>query len=186
MDIGRGVLYRERNACRVYHEMALGTLFAAIGRIRPGLFAPPGADTAAESSEARDQSMRPASPKRSSSTLWSRFQTPASCHSLSRRQQVIPDPQPISLGSISQGMPDLSTNTMPLSAARSSMRGRPPFGLGGSFGKSGSTTTHSSSVTSGFGMVPSIPDRGSCWTHSENQRGKTLDSTANSCQCVLI
>src|ERR687885_231963 len=157
MDITRGVLYCERDACRVYHEMVLGTLFATIGRIRPRLFVPPGAGTLAESSEALDQSMWSVLPKRSSSTRWSRCQTPASCHSLRRRQQVIPDPQPICLGSISQGMPILSTNRRPVSAAQSSTRGRPPFGLGGSFGKSGSMTAHNSSVRSGFGMVPSIP-----------------------------
>ena len=68
MDISRGVLYCERDACRVYHEMALGTLFATIGRIRPRLFVPPGAGTLAESSEALDQSMWSVLPKRSSST----------------------------------------------------------------------------------------------------------------------
>ena len=36
-----------------------------------------------------------------------RSQTPASCQSRSRRQQVMPVPQPISWGSISQGMPTL-------------------------------------------------------------------------------
>jgi hypothetical protein len=123
--------------------------------------------------------MRSAPPKRSSSTRWSRFQTPASCHSLRRRQQVIPDPQPISLGSISQGMPVLSTNTMPASVARLSTRGRPPLGLGGSFGKSGSITAHSSSVTSGFGMVPSIPDREFLLGEFRKPVRITLDSPAN-------
>ncbi len=38
-------------------------------------------------------------------------------------EQVMPEPQPISWGSISQGMPLFSTNRMPVRAARSSMRG---------------------------------------------------------------
>ena len=46
-------------------------------------------------------------------------------------------PAAISAGSISHGRPDLSTNRMPVSAARSGRRGLPPFGLGGSGGGSG-------------------------------------------------
>ena len=76
-----------------------------------------------------------------------RSQTPASCQSRSRRQQVIPEPQPISWGSISQGMPVFSTKMMPVKAARSGTRGRPPLGLGGSGGSSGATRAHSSSLT---------------------------------------
>jgi hypothetical protein len=83
--------------------------------------------------------------------------TPASCHSLSLRQQVIPEPQPISLGSISQGIPLLSTNRMPLRAARSSMRGLPPWGLGGSSGSSGSIISQSSSLTSSLAMLSPYP-----------------------------
>ncbi len=41
--------------------------------------------------------------------------------SRSRRQQVMPDPQPISWGSISQGMPLFRTNRMPVKAWRSLM-----------------------------------------------------------------
>ena len=47
------------------------------------------------------------------------------------------EPQPISWGSISQGMPVLSTKRMPVRQARSGTRGRPPLGLGGSGGSSG-------------------------------------------------
>ena len=68
-------------------------------------------------------------------------------------------PQPISWGSISQGMPVFSTNRMPVSAARSGTRGLPPLGLGGSSGSSGSATPHSSSVTGGLAMVRIVPDR---------------------------
>ncbi len=46
-----------------------------------------------------------------------------SFHSWRRRQQVTPEQQPISWGSISQGMQLFSTNNMPMSAARSSTRG---------------------------------------------------------------
>ena len=93
-------------------------------------FRPPGARTAAEPKDARDQSMRSACPRRSSTAPCSRSHTPASCHSRSLRQQVMPEPQPISCGSISQGMPVLSTNRMPVRTARLSMRGLPPLGFG--------------------------------------------------------
>jgi hypothetical protein len=161
VDVGRRVDHREWYAPPVDHkEVALRALFAAIRRVGAGLFAPPGAaGTAAESSEARPRSMRSASPKQRSSSAASCSRShipPAWCQSRSLRQQVMPEPQPISWGSISQGMPDvLSTDRMPVSAARSSTRGLPPFGLGGSWGRSGSTTAHGSSVTSGFGMAAS-------------------------------
>ncbi len=51
-----------------------------------------------------------------------------------------------------EGMPDASE----VSAARSSMRSLPTLSLGGSFGKSGCTITHSSPVTSGLGRFRSI------------------------------
>jgi hypothetical protein len=63
---------------------------------------------------------------------------------------VTPLPHPISWGSISQGMPVFNTKMMPASAARSGCRGRPPFGLGGSGGSSGSMMSHSSSLTNGL------------------------------------
>jgi len=62
------------------------------------------------------QSIWSASPRRSSKRRCSLSHTPASCHSLRRCQQVIPEPQPISFGSISQGIPLLRTNTTPVRA----------------------------------------------------------------------
>jgi hypothetical protein len=95
-------------------------------------------------------------PGPSDSTLWSiaasnRFQTPRRCQCRSRRQQVTPEPQPISSGSRFQAMPLCSTNTMPVSAARSPTGGRPRFpGRYLRPGKSGSIVSHSSSGTSCF------------------------------------
>jgi hypothetical protein len=54
-----------------------------------------------------------------------------------RRQHVMPLPQPISWGSISQGMPLRRTKRMPVRAARSGTGGRPPFGLRRRFGSRG-------------------------------------------------
>src|SRR5215212_2387809 len=157
MDVGSGVDHREWDAFSVDHNVALRALFALICRILAGLLAPPGAGTLAESKDALSQSISSALPSRSNKVWCSSSHTPASCHSFRRRQQVIPEPQPISLGNISQGIPLLSTNRMPPRAARSSMRGLPPWGLGGSSGSSGSITSQSSSVTSSLAIFSPYP-----------------------------
>jgi hypothetical protein len=148
--VGRGEEDGEREALSVDHKMALAARFAAIRRIRPGFLAPLLAGAKALSTLARRQSILSAAPKRSKSTWCKRAHTPAFCQSRKRRQQVTPLPQPISWGSISQGMPLLSTKMMPVKAARSGTRGRPPFSLGGSGGNSGSMISHSASLTNGL------------------------------------
>ena len=148
--------HRERDALGFDHNMALRALFAAIRRILPGLSAPFCAGTAEESSEARDQSIRSASPSLSSSTWCSLFHTPAWCHCLSLRQHVMPEPQPISGGRYSQGSPVESTNRMPRSTSRFGMRGRPPLVLGGSGGNKGSMTAQSSSLINCLAMPCSL------------------------------
>ena len=150
VDVGRGERYCERDALAVGNKVALRARLAAIRRGLADPCAPLFAGTLAESRQALDQSSRSASPRRSSKTRCRRRHTPASCQSRSLRQQVEPDPQPISLGSISHGMPLLSTKTMPVRAARASRRGLPSLGFGGSRGKSGSMVSHSSSLTSSF------------------------------------
>jgi hypothetical protein len=100
--------------------------------------------------------MRSASPSRSKKTLWRRSQTPAFCQSRRRRQQVIPEPQPICGGNISHGMPVMSTNKMPVRTARSAMGGRPPLGRGFCGGSNGSIALHNSSETIGLAIKPSI------------------------------
>ena len=143
VDVGRREPRRERDALALDHNMALRARFAAIRRIRAGFGAPPGAATLAESREARDQSILSAAPRRSKSARCRLCQTPAFCQSRRRRQQVIPLPQPISWGSISQGIPLRKTNRMPVRAARSGTGGRPPFGLGFRSGSNGLISSHS-------------------------------------------
>jgi hypothetical protein len=152
MHVGRAQRNGERDALPVHDHMAFRARFAAIRWIRPGFIAPFSAGTAEESREARVQSMRSASPKRSSSRRWSFCQTPASCHSRNLRQQVIPDPQPISGGKYSHGKPVASTKRMPRRTSRFGMRGRPPFDFSGSGGSKGSMTAQSSSVINCFAM----------------------------------
>jgi hypothetical protein len=81
-------------------------------------------------------------------------QTPASFQSRSRRQHVMPLPQPISWGSISQGMPLLKTKRMPVRAARSGTGGRPPFGLRRRFGSSGAIRAHNLLPTNAAATPP--------------------------------
>ena len=160
MDVGRGKHHRQRDTPSVRNKVALRALLSLVCRIRSGFWAPLLAGMEAESSEARSQSIWSASPRRSRRTRCSLSHTPASCHSFRRRQQVIPEPQPISFGSISQGIPLFSTKTIPVRAARSSMRGLPPWGFGSSGGRSGAIVSHNSSVTSSLAMFPCYPVNG--------------------------
>ena len=154
VNIGCRLGYGERDSFSVDHKVALRARFAAIRRIRSGFSAPPGAGTLAESSEARDQSIWSVSPSRSNNAWWIFFQIPASCQSRRRRQQVMPLPHPISWGNNSQGIPVRNTKRIPVSTFRSEMRGRPPFGFGGSGGSSGAITFHSSSGSNGLAICP--------------------------------
>src|SRR5919204_5380958 len=146
--------HRERDAAAVDHKGALRARLAAIRRMRAGRRAPFFAGMRALSMLARLQSIWSASPKRLRRTCCRRAHTPACCQSRKRRQQVTPLPQPISSGSISHGMPLLSTKMIPVKAARSGTRGRPPLGLGGSGGKSGAIVSHSVSLTNGLLIRP--------------------------------
>jgi hypothetical protein len=88
----------ERDPVAVDEEVPLAAGPAAIRRVRSDRLAPFFAANDALSTAARLQSMAFALPRRSSSTRCSRAQTPAACQSRKRRQQVMPEPQPISLG----------------------------------------------------------------------------------------
>ncbi len=156
VDIGRCQQDREGDPLALDHKMAFRALFAAVRWIPSGFFAPPGEATVEASIEARLPSMRSALAYRSHQSWWSRSQTPACCQSRRRRQQVMPLPQPISLGSISQGMPLRRTKRMPARAARSGTRGRPPFGFGLSGGNKGAISSQSLSLRSGRILRPRI------------------------------
>jgi hypothetical protein len=156
VDVSSSENYRERDPVSVRHKVALRARFSLIRRILASFLAPFLAGTLAESREALSQSISSASASRSSNIPSSSCHTPASCQSFKRRQQVEPEPQPISLGSISQGMPLFSTKTMPVRAARSGTRGLPPLGFSGSSGNRGSLVSHSSSETSSLLMLLSV------------------------------
>jgi len=150
--VGGADQHAKRRAVRVDDKVTLRAGPAAIGWVRPRRAAPLFAGTEALSSDALRQSIWPAPWRRSRSTRCKAVQTPAWCQSRKRRQQLIPEPQPISTGSISQGRPDCSTKRMPVSTARSGNRGRPPFGLGRSAGNKGARAAQRSSETRGLAM----------------------------------
>jgi hypothetical protein len=147
----------ERNPVRVGKNMMLRPGLAAIGRVRSSFFPPRMARSEALSTTARARSRRPRRRSSVSRTACNRFHTPARCHRTSRRQQVIPEPQPISRGNMRQGMPLRSTKRIPVRTARSGIGARPAYRRfrARRFGKSGSIRFHRASSSKGCGM----PDR---------------------------
>lgn len=113
VDVGCRDELGERDAAGVAKKMALRARFSTIRRIRPGLAAPFFAGTDEASTAARLQSICSASRRRLSNSCCNRFQTPASCQSRRRRQQVMPEPEPSSWGRYSHGSPVRSTKSMP-------------------------------------------------------------------------
>ena len=166
VDVGGRLETDQRDPLSVGHQVVLRPWLAAVGRgradglgRRPPFFSPL-AGTVELSILARLQSIRSASPRRSSSTRCRSHQTPAACQSRSRRQQVMPLPQPISCGRYSHWIPVFSTNTIPVRHARSGTRGRPAFCFGRGSGINGATTAHNASLTSGLAMQQSLHGRG--------------------------
>src|SRR5437660_2431368 len=93
--------------------------------IRSRLAPPKTARNELPSTTARDHSISPQRASQSSKEKWISCQMPASCQSRNRRQQVMPELQPSSCGSISQGIPLRRTNRIPVRQARSGKRGLP-------------------------------------------------------------
>ncbi len=148
VHVGRRHGLGQRQAEGFYEKMMLATRLRSIRRAwaREGSFFD--ARTDEESMEAREKSTLPLSPSSSSSRSWSFSHTPARVHSSSLRQAAMPDRPNCLRGSISHGMPILSTKTMASSAARSSARGRPSFFLGRGGCSRGPTRCQKASGTS--------------------------------------
>lgn len=153
MTIGTGDFHRQRDAACICNQMVFAARFASISGIWAGFRPPKTARTDAESATAREKSSMSACRNLFSSRPCILSHTPAFCQSLSRRQQVIPLPQPISFGRCSQGMPVLRTNRIPVKVARSEIGFRPGYrNLLLFFGISGSMSFHNSSSNIGFAM----------------------------------
>ena len=118
MGVGLCDYGRERDALRVGEKVVLAARLTAIGWVRSSFFRRCMARTDELSTTARARSSWSRRRSSANSTSCKRCHTPVSCQSLSRRQQVTPEPQPISWGSIPRGIPLLSTNKMPLNASR--------------------------------------------------------------------
>lgn len=133
----------------VHDEVVFGAFFRPVGRVRPRFGPPRTARTEELSMMALEKSILSAPRRRARSTSWIFCHTPCCCQARRYRQQLIPQPQPISWGRYSQGMPVFSTYRMPISALRRSMGLRPGFrrlrGLGG--GRSGSISDQRPSGT---------------------------------------
>ena len=152
--VGGGQRRDERNPVRVGENMMFRPGLATIGRVRSSFFPPRNARSDALSTTARARSSWPPSRNSASSTACNRFHTPARCQRTSRRQHVVPEPQPISRGSMFQGSPLRSTNRMPVRTARSGIGLRPAYRRWRErrFGRSGSIRFHNSSSINGLVM----------------------------------
>jgi hypothetical protein len=154
VSIGRRQGSSEGKAVRIRNQVVFRARFGPIGGIGTGFFAPKTARTDALSTAERDQSIWLAAWSLASSTACNFCQTPACSHSFKRLQQVIPDPQPISCGKSSHGMPVFSTNRIPVSALRWSKGLRPGFFFRRGFtGINGSIISHKVSSTSSL-VIP--------------------------------
>lgn len=145
--------YCKRHSVSISYYMVLTAVFASICGVWAGFLPPKTARTDAESTTAREKSILSAFLNLLSKVWCILSQTPAFCQSRSLRQQVIPEPQPISFGKCSQPMPVLNTNSIPVKTARSAIALRPGYrSLRFLLGIIGSTIFHNSSFNIGLAM----------------------------------
>jgi len=153
VDVGPCQALGQGQAVSVDEKMMLAARLRSVRRAFAREGPPFEARTDEESIEARLKSTWPCCPSSLSRAHCSFSNTPARVHCSRRLQAVIPDRPNCLAGSISQGIPVLSTKTMASKAARSSARGRPgSFFLGA--GSRGATCSHSASGTSSRAMGP--------------------------------
>ncbi len=150
--IGAGQDCRDRRSVGVGCDVVLRTGSRSIGGVRASFSPVPTARIDDESTTTREKSIFSAARSFASSTACNRSHTPACCQSRSLRQQLTPEPHPISDGKSRQRMPVFSTNRMPVKAARSAIGLRPGYltrrGFDG--GSSGSISAQSSSSMIGL------------------------------------
>jgi len=153
MSIGSREFMSQRDAVCISNQVMLGTRFTPVCGVRAGLLPPKTALIEDESTIALEKSIWSAL-RNSARRIWCVLsQTPAFCQSRNRRQHVIPLPQPISCGKYSQPMPVLSTNSIPVKAARSETALRPGYRKRRlRFGIIGSISDHNCSSNISFAM----------------------------------
>lgn len=152
VTVGTGQDRRDRRAVRIRGDVVLGTWSRSIGGVRASFSPAPTARIDEESTTTREKSILSAARSFARSSACSRSQTPACCQSRSLRQQLTPEPHPISAGKSRQRMPVFSTNKMPVKAARSGTGLRPGYlkRRGFADGSRGSISAHSSSSMIGL------------------------------------
>ncbi len=153
MTVSTGNCDCKRHSVSIGNYMVLTAVFTSIRGVWAGFLPPKTARTDAESTTAREKSILSAFRNLLSKVWCILSQTPAFCQSRSLRQQVIPEPQPISFGRCSQPIPVLSTNSIPVNAARSDMGFRPGYrNLLFFFGINGSMISYNWSSNIGLAM----------------------------------
>jgi hypothetical protein len=154
MPLGPGEGKSQGSTVAIDDQMPFRAFFRAIRGIFACQRPPKTARIEALSMLALSQSSLSSRLKRSRSACSNFFHTPRRCHARIRRQQVTPEPHPISWGSISQGMPLLRTKTIPVKQARSSTGRRPRLpGRALWRGSNGLTISQSSSGTKGSAIA---------------------------------
>lgn len=154
VPVRRRGMSHDRNAVSVGKQMMFRTWFSTVYRAGACFFAPPTARTVALSTAQRPKSIWSAFRRWASRISWIFRQRPQACQSRKRRQQVMPEPHPISWGSISHGIPDLSTKSMPDKQARAGNGLRPGYIFRLVLtGICGSMMFHNSSVTNGLAIM---------------------------------
>lgn len=152
-----GQYHRKRDTIGIRYQMMFRAFFASIRGIWACFCPPKTARTEPESTTARQKSIWSARRNLLNSSRCILSHTPAFCHSCNRRQQVMPQPQPISCGRSSQPIPVFNTNNIPVRAARLDIGFRPGCrNLRFFCGINGFMISHNSSLTIGFAMS-SIP-----------------------------
>ena len=160
VEVGDVVDVRGRDMRQQRHPRASVTMWCLDPALRRSVgfgpaFSPRIARTDPLSTTVQRWSSRPRRRSSARRVSCKRRQTPARSHSTKRRQHVLPEPHPISGGNICHGNPPRSTNRMPVSAARSETRGRPPRRCARrrGFGSNGSRRAHSASSKRGCAML---------------------------------
>ena len=149
----------ERNPLAVGKNVMFRPGLAAIGRVRSSFFPPRNARSDALSTTARARSSWPRRRSSANNTSCRRCHTPARCQAVRRRQQMVPDPQPISRGSRFHGSPVRKMKRMPVSAARSGIGLRPAYRRAreGRGGRIGSIRAQSSSSIENVAIRDRLP-----------------------------
>lgn len=158
---GAGQDRPDRCAVRIRGDVVFGTGSRPIGGVRASFLPAPTARIDEESTTTREKSISSAARSFARSTACSRSHTLACCQSRSLRQQLTPEPHPISAGKSRQRIPVFSTNGIPVNAALSGTGLRQGYikrrGFAGR--KRGSISVHRLSSMIGLPISPPLLSR---------------------------